>query len=307
MARISRFALIGLALLASPAAGQDMTLAELKDRITEARAEIESLEVEFDFNAVGEAPANSVTREHWTIALEGHSLRLDGARTSTTDGVERTVQERTSWNGQTAWHVREFRANKTAQRSSDPSKVLPDAMQGNPYFEFMRWYPLPRLGAELHSSDLLALVDVPGAMMRPEREAIDGHDCIVIDLSSTNKVQSIWIDPDRGYLPVRHRVTLQGEAVPLVENSITDAIQVTAQAWLPVEARRQVSSKLFNAEELGGNETPRLFITMMKVGRTEDDEPILRVNEEIAPEKFDLEPTLPPGTIVHDMDTDEAP
>ena len=144
-------------------------------------------------------------------------------------------------------------------------------------------------------------------MMRPEREAIDGRDCIVIDLPSTNKVQSIWIDPDRGYLPVRHRVTVHGEAVPLVENSVTDAIQVTEHAWLPIEARRQVSSKALNAEELCGNETPRLFITMMKVKQTQDDEPILRVNEEIAPEQFDLEPTLPPATIVHDLDTDEAP
>ena len=77
MAGISKIAVIGLALLGPSATGQEVTLAELKERITEARAEIESLEVEFDFNAVGEAPANSVTREHWTIALEGHSLRLE--------------------------------------------------------------------------------------------------------------------------------------------------------------------------------------------------------------------------------------
>lgn len=114
---------------------------------------------------------------------------------------------------------------------------------------------------------------------RPLGEA----DCVVIEQRDGNYSRILWLDPDRGYLPLRYQTQIGGR------DSISKEFEYTSDSdggWVP---SRWTLTYLTEHGELGQS------ATMAMVRHT--------INEPIAVERFQL--TFPPNTFLWDKRSDK--
>lgn len=269
-----------------------ITKNELIAEIQRRRAAIESLDVEFAFYAVGEVPTHALQLDMRSVVLEGDKVRIDRTyRIGGVDGGE-TYSTSASFDGARGWGYQAV--NQIAYTRQDGQIPLIE-LEGSGFFDLILWYPdSVTRGEGLHVNDLLSMLDSPHSVVSEEFDVIDGFLVYVVELRPADQlIGRIWIDPNRGYLPVR-QVYYSGP-FPTVELRILETVQFANDVWLPVLGER-VTEPNPDREELF-----RGLWFEMKV-KEDARGPLLKVNEGVDNGIFDLSRTFPPRTTAIDLD-----
>ena len=112
---------------------------------------------------------------------------------------------------------------------------------GMEYSQFlMRWISIGEPGSPWR--DLLAVLDAPSTSVRAQLEEVDGVACAVLDVFDEDGLHrgSVWLDADRGCLPVRQEWYGDPSHAPEATYSlrILQAAQVASGGWMPTKGVR---------------------------------------------------------------------
>jgi hypothetical protein len=140
--------------------------------------------------------------------------------------------------------------------------------------------------------------------MRPTLEEVGGHWCHVVDLptdSGVGNMVSVWIDTDRGFLPVRQVqfAGAMGQHV-LATLEIQEAVQLESGLWVPVRGRKSIGVVPGIAQLAAASEV------VFSVDRNAEGRYLVEVNAAVDDSLFDLREHLPPGFRVFDLRTRET-
>jgi hypothetical protein len=163
------------------------------------------------------------------------------------------------------------------------------------YCDVLRYHPdanavLPR-DEQCIPVDLLDIVSSDCSIVRPQTELVEGHPCYVVDVMTpwNTRSETLWLDPLRGFLPVRSHWFNRGrEEVCYAESNITEAVECTGGIWLPVRCTKVYS----------GDGTRHEITVDTEEGGGLD----IRINTGIEAGFFDLLPRLPPRVPVSDRE-----
>lgn len=92
-------------------------------------------------------------------------------------------------------------------------------------------------GSAWPDASLIAFLNQPGLQVRPTLEQVGGRWCQVVDLPrSPGPRSTLWIDVDRGFLPLR-KVNWTPAGTPMADLRVDEVIQLPAGHWVPVRGR----------------------------------------------------------------------
>lgn len=148
-------------------------------------------------------------------------------------------------------------------------------------------------------SSLVAFLNDPNVRLRPTLEDIDAHWCHVVDLPGSAGLLrlSVWIDADRGFLPVR-QVHWRAGGTALLDIRTDEAIQLPTGHWVPVRGRKGFGVLPGGVPELS---SPHLVV--VQVERDGQGRYVVAVNQPVDDSLFALDQHLPPGFMIRDLDT----
>lgn len=198
-----------------------------------------------------------------------------------------------AWNdGASFWSY--LNSVRQAEFSTHGEEMFESFMtNGTGFFDLMLWYPCHDLCySEPSPRDLISILTSPATSIRNSLEVMNGAQCVVLERRDGGELtEAIWLDVDRGYLPVYRR----RYNVPL-EFSIDEAVEVEPGVWMPVMGRRLAGAvdQLTLAME---------YIVEVAV----DDSGQYQVSTgPIAAETFQYQSILEPGTLLFDLDRDQV-
>jgi hypothetical protein len=287
---------VGIVVLACCAPALGITKAELIAEIEARRAAIQDLDVQFVFYAVGQVPANAVGRDARRVFLKGN----DRIRIDRTYRIGQTrFETAASLTGTRGWGHQSV--NKRAYTRLGTDIPLIDT-EGSGFFDLMMWYPCSvARGEGLCPNDLLSVLDSHDSRVLAGTESINGHSCYVVGVldAASEVVARVSIDPARGYLPVeQHYFTtaVGSQAREVVSFTVTEATEVMDGVWLPTAGQR-ITGALPDVEALSNGLRYTMAVQQDASGL------LLHVNKGLDDAVFDLSATLPPETLVADLDT----
>jgi|GEM_PF-3311617 len=261
-------------------------------------SQIEDINVSFSFNAL-KAPANNLhARSHKTAVVKASKLYLKHTYGADPEYSTTTFVRKVAFNGavSTTYTARNGSAVVETRKSKEADT------QGSGFFDLMLLnQPRPDSDGASDQS-LLSLLRSKDSRLRAALEEVDGHPCHVVDLidaSTKPPRMTVWVDCERGFLPLRHiyRIRPKYDAI-IMKFSIEEAIQLKEGLWFAVKGRKMVYPAV-NIPEIG----PGLE-HVMEVDGWKEGEPALYINQGISDSFFDLWLHLPIGTFVWDKDND---
>jgi hypothetical protein len=285
--------------LAASAGREHLTREDLCQGVEAVHSAIEDLTVSFRFDFVN-APANNLhARSHKTIAVKGDKTYLAHEYGATSpDGEERRYQTEAAYNGKrSTYHLAgDKRAYCVVQRMKETQT------QGSGFFDLMLLNaPRPDLAATGNADqNLVSLLRCENSRLREFLEDVNGQPCHVVDLvdpRSQNVAMTVWIDTERGFLPLQQAYYGGPDhQTPLMEFAIEEAIETLPGLWFPVLGRKKI-------HPLAGMPLyQETFEQVLEVDGWREGKPALAVNTALPDEFFDLWKRLPLGTTLVDLD-----
>ncbi len=137
-------------------------------------------------------------------------------------------------------------------------------------------------------------LSAPGARLREAMEPIGGRQCYVVDLYPNEelkdrKLVSLWLDPERGFVPLRQELWL-GKGYPRVIYEVSEVAEIGGQ-WFAVKGIRSY---------FGVKDEAATHQHQFDVLEQEDGSFALQINTEVSDDEFDVAKKLPPGTYLLD-------
>jgi len=275
---------------------------QLRTEVQTIRDSIKDFSVEFQFDAV-KAPSNAVGFDHMLVAVKDHELfrmeRHYGTMASDGEEPAKTFVA-ASFDGLKGYGY--YQVTRMATVRDDGNIPLIDT-EGSGYFDMLLYYPCSMARGEgVHRHDLLTKLDSAGATLRAEQQEIEGHLCHVLDLDSLpngQPKQTIWLDAQRGLLPIQRHVFTRGadgNAQLLLELRIDEAVQLSEHVWMPTKGVRRTFA-------VGMNPDPTVATEYhMSVRMNADGTLAISLNTGLADSYFNYASELPPGTTVADLE-----
>jgi hypothetical protein len=287
----------GLALTASLACplgvfGQVLSIAQLHEEVAISRSGVIDLEVDFTF-AAAEALQLGLIADHRLVLISGDRLWMEREYLLGDGGEPRSFFTGTSIDGQVGWGYQQINRRAYTQATGDLPLI---DTEGSGFFDLMMWYPCSQIrGQGPHGMDLLSILASPQARVREQLEELNGSPCHVVDVVNPSTAQigvSIWLDGARGFLPVlqHHDVNDGG----LLELEMIETIETAADVWLPVRGERRWS---------GGPTQPDATTYSMVVATDAHGLAHAYTNQGLPDDRFDYSTSLPPGTLISNLDT----
>ena len=257
--------------------------AEILKSVDTARRGMETLSVEFRFDATGNAGSDDRARYQAHIVVRGHDtagiarqILIDRSYGASDDKL---YHQRIAFNGKfTCWY-QEF--NHLAGLMPG---VLPNVDVRREGFFALNMLSDPSRGPEASkiNGSLAGMLRSVYTSVRPRMEDVDGVRCYVVDNGGWfHTDMTVWLDPDRGFLPIKQRIF--GEKRDDVTEWDVDRAERVGDKWIATEGREVL---------------PNGAVVRLAVLRDEKGAPKIAVNEKLADDYFDLWKTLPLGTRV---------
>lgn len=279
---------LAVALLADPrtAPAQQqppLTLRQLAAKVGELRARIKDLTVSFTYDATTPGSGTLFAKSHQRIIVKGDKLSIDH---------EYSAPELNAG----PWHVlTTYDGYDTFVHNSSPSVPHPDiaiqtggrqsgaSTRGTGFFDLMMFNPASRGRSGSSDMDLHSVLVSWHSVLRPQREDVAGHQCYVVDETEAGRPSfTAWIDPDRGFLPIRQVYWNMGTGKPLMQFDIDTAAEIQPGLWCPMEGRKHLY--------MG-----RVSEYAMIVDGYAQGAPQLSIDSGVDDSVFDLRRSLPPN------------
>jgi hypothetical protein len=271
-----------------------LTKDDIRAAIEAGRSEISDLEVSYSFNVVN-LPAGFPDE---IAQSQIHLIFKDGKIFLGEDyglaGQQKLFHRQTSYDG----FRTTFFMPALGSATVEPGRKNEVRIQGIGFFDMMLFNP-PSGGDGFKDQSLVSALLSPLSKLRSQREIIDGHSCYILDVLSDpewkNIVLTVWLDPDRGFLPIRQRFGHVSDGIPPhLEVFIDDAIKVDRRLWLPVRGRKKVYV------EAKGTGKEVLIERSMQVRKDANGKFDLHINSNVNDAVFDIPRHPPPGTRLFD-------
>ncbi len=293
--RVTAASVVGVLALGCCGTAFGTTKAELIAEIEARRVAIQDLDVDFVFYATGVIPSHAVRHDARRVVLKGDDRILIERVYRIGDTSYETTASLT---GSRGWGHQAVNRLAYTRAGADIPLVT---TEGSGFFDLMMWFPceVARTG-DRNPNDLLSVLESEASLVAPQTELIDGHMCHVVEVVGAFDaiVARVWIDPERGFLPVR-QVYYDPAALPpaiVLSLAINDAIEVVEDVWLAVSGQRETLPSS-DFEELANGLNYTMSVQADASGLR------LKVNEGVGDTVFDLSTKLPPRTLVSDLDT----
>jgi len=267
-----------------------LTKKDLLAGVEALRSEISDLTVSYSFNAIKpiDNPNYWGVLTHQVAVVKGDKTYQDYQYGPAAQfGIK--FRKQTTYNGTRS---ASYTFNTTGMAGIRTKRDDETRTQGWAFFDFM-------LLNDLHSQNLASILRSGSSSLRAKLENIDGRRCHVVDVVSPGRRMTIWIDADRGFLPIRHTY-LSDRMGAVMQFDIQDAVEVAKGHWMVVRGTkksRSVEPKDPNLWE---------YESILEVDGLAAGTPEIRINSGVADEFFDLWNRLPPGTLVSDMDAQKT-
>jgi len=275
-----------------------VTLQQIADAVSKQRDGISDLSVTFVAKTTKDADGNCADPYcKSTVVTKGTQICVDRTITRPVDGKERTYRRIICFDGQSTYLLD---GNVLATQKGQGMEAQTKTQD---FFDLMMLNPEQASGGQntigFGDESLIALVKSPYATIRPEHKTIDQHDCVIVDLNNaTGKgvFQSVWLDCDKGYLPIRqvywhHSIPQQ----PSLRFDIFEATKI-GEFWFAAKGRKQVF------DDAGRISFEREIV----IEENDDKKPLIMINSSIPDEYFQLISRAPAGTIVIDPKTGDG-
>lgn len=104
------------------------------------------------------------------------------------------------------------------------------------FFDMNMLHERPDDGRSSATGSLIGILSDPRTIVRPEQEVVGGVSAYVVELVSADGGfgMTVWIDPERGALPLRQEYALPTRGGKYTEYEIFDAEEVSPGLWLGV-------------------------------------------------------------------------
>ncbi|MDD5171326.1 MAG: hypothetical protein PHN75_21100 [Syntrophales bacterium] len=277
-----------------------LTKGDILAAVESTRSQIQDLTVTFSFNALmGSDENDACWRSHQTITVQGDKTYVDheyGPLPKLNPGV---FHRRAAFNGERST----FYQVNDAMAGVQTSRELETKTKGYGFFDMMLLDPPKSESDGVGDQSLLSVLGSENSRLRQDLENVNGCLCYVVDLFNPFNVGSpkphltVWLDPERGFLPVRQTYYLRSGAI-IMEFAVEQAIEVGPGLWFAVRG----SKKVYNNEETGVRKSEHI----MEVDGWKEGRPAIAINKGIAADFFDLWKRLPVGTYLYDSDVGEA-
>jgi hypothetical protein len=190
---------------------------------------IESIDVTFEVKAKGDV-AGTTTGTSERIVVQGDRVYMD--ETLTFKGAQPglgTLRREFIFDGKSTTLI-----NHTYKQTIIDSGRKHYARVANHMWFDAAMVCRPDQASPEVGANMPAVLASPHTTLRPTPEVIDGVECWVADVTSPRTgdvIRSLWLDPARGYLPVRQRCLGEGGKA-IKEVGCTEAIEVFNGCWL---------------------------------------------------------------------------
>lgn len=292
----------GAAQESQPGPRATMTLEDLLDGVEMRDSVVRDLTVSYryDYDENDPVHENGIMRTHQTITTKGELFLLDQERWSYPPADPNGVVFHYSYDGRfSTSHLVGL-----GQAHISDRRTLATETQGQEFFNMMMLNE-PRLetvNGGVDDQSLISLLRNPNARLRPVLEEVDGHMTHVVEVIgeySGELALVVWIDPERGYLPLRQQFYRGGELS--MEFVIEEAAQVWNQAqvetWYVTKGRKWVAA----IPGILGMEEDSNWV--LEVDGWDTDEPQIFTNTDPGDEEFRIWQNLPVGTLLVHMDS----
>ncbi len=305
-------ATIGLASVqASLAQAEVPAKGEIRKSILDARSQVKDVAVEFTFSLASEAPQNAVTREHWSVQWGQGRILLDRRYTLRGPNGEREAHIGASFDGEMAWGFQSVNRVASCQAKPNLPKI---GTKGSGFFDLMMWFPAEEIAEGMVPlTDVTALLGSQASQLRPELETLpSGEVCAVLEVLKDDgpPVIVVWLDVNRGYLPVRHRTYRRTGDKPTVwtQYEVLNAMELLPGLWIPTEGIRW---SVLNPTEIDPDadaDAPNVII-VHRLNLAKDvgtGAYAVTLNTDAPDSEFRYVDRLPAGTMVLNLDTGES-
>ena len=208
------------------------TKEELAAAIREARAALgpwHATVIATQLTSNAEYPAT----ETFAFQVGFGKLRYDESWLRMGEDAGQIVRSRFMYDG-----ARTARASRVGNSGSirdgvDPEYTLAQCM----YLRAMFYLPIEVPDPDV-VNDLSWRLEATLSTVRPALEAVEGHECVVVDLWSGDGsmiASTVWLDPARGYLPRLRRMPGVDPAQPSLEVLVKDFLELGPGRYLPKE------------------------------------------------------------------------
>ena len=275
-------------------AAHEWTLAEVRDKVDDARSRIRSIYFEADLSGrMATTPKGTFRRQHLIFAAKGERRFHEAGH----------FLDTLLWNEDPSWVRHYLLAERIdvvwplfriARRSQSDSNPALNAKLVNiyyePYLESIGYWPpdsSPERTNLIPEFCLCRIVRHPKCQLLPGTVMIDGRPCVTLHV--VDRGEYVYLDPSRGAILVRRRIRLPDGAQAVFENH--DFCEVGPGTWLPRDARQAV----FRGEFKSIDEVPeaaigilnKYLLSRIEINHVEDNQ-------------FIYQPL--PGTIIFERD-----
>jgi hypothetical protein len=257
---------------------------DLASAVDALRSSIKDISASYSYKAEPGAAPNLISYDSCRVVAKGSKLYFSNVYAADEQRAQGLVfQREVAFNGR----VTIIHLPQTAKAIASPSKEGETDYSEIPLFRFMMYSgELNDTRKGVDPNDLVSIIRWKGSKLLPLQEDVGGHWCYVIerDYGMSDKVlEKIYIDPERGYLPIKEQAYDSNTPQGLIrENDIDEAVEVTPGIWLPTKCR--TTDKLVLVANL-----------------RDDGKPDVAVNTGVKDDFFDLAKRLPTGTEVIDQ------
>jgi beta-lactamase regulating signal transducer with metallopeptidase domain len=261
-----------------------LTKEQLLQRVTDLRSRVRDLSVSTT-DVVTKGPPNVVQQSRRTIVLKRDMMYIDEVYGIGQNGP---FHRQRSFDGRQT--TQSGGPDGEAMISKGRSRQLDTQAIG-----FFTVNLLNPPGSGINRSLLGALQHVPYTI-RKDIELIDGHPCQVLEFTEPfGEKLNVWLDLDRGLLPLRHR-QFRPDGKLWFESNIETAVEVDKGLWFATRAKTTTFPVFKDLPELGTGMEQVIIVDGGPNG------PLLQVNQDPDDSIFDLASHLPFGTKVFNID-----
>ncbi|HEV8605028.1 MAG TPA: M56 family metallopeptidase, partial [Tepidisphaeraceae bacterium] len=261
-----------------------LTKEELLQRITDLRSRVKDLSVSTT-DVVVKGPPNIVQQSRRTIVLKRDMMYVDQVYGIGQNGP---FHRQLSFDGQQT--TQSGGLDGEAMISKGRSRWLDTQVVG-----FFTVNLLNPPGHGTNRSLLGALQHVP-CTIRKDIELIDGHPCEVVEFAQKfNDKLNVWLDLERGLLPIRHR-QFRPDGQLWFECNIEKAVEVEKGLWFATRAKTTTFPVFKDMPQLKEAMEQVIIVDSGPNGA------LIQVNTDPDDSIFDLVSHLPFGTKVFNID-----
>jgi hypothetical protein len=266
----------------------DEAIEEIIAAVSAARESIHEFDAKYTFRRI-KGGGNAVDRETHHFRYLNGMVHLNRAY-SFPDG-DAVWEWDFGFDGDVLWSKPKARSSMSIGTHASADQIGLDTETGA-FTNLMLWFPCheARYG-ELHLRDLLSMLASDDAVVRPEKEWVGDAHCVVVEFGDAyGKDFTVWLDPERGYLPVLQR---SFGAIDY-ELRIDEAAEVAPGVWMPMVGTRLVGAHP-DVPELPVPSEFRMEVEFVSVNAGV-----------LQPSDFEYMNWVVPGTTVIDHDTGET-